>query len=269
MDSRVGLFNRCTPSKSSSGPRIRIWVAVLCIFLVLPTLSAFADQYSYRSRGDRHEGIRPKPVGGDDIELISVRAVPIASSADAAPDRMRLAFFLPEAEQVRITVRELDYEYFYWMDQVHPPQAWQVGETNSFDWPTQDVLAWLFERGLRPGDLGAVVRLSDDNGSSVLERVAPAILSADQALVSVESYLFTFKTSFPAFLTCSLRREGADAPLWTKTFKRVGAGRPFSCKVPIEKLGKGDHRLEVDGYSLDTNAPVWQEVRFYHSPDLR
>lgn len=269
MVSRARPLDRHILSARMSGLGNREGRIALCILSILLILPAFADQYSYQDRGNRREGIRPKPVGGDDIELISVRAAPVGGPVGVVPERMRLTFFLPEAKQVRITVRELDYEHFYWMDRVHPPQSWQVGQTNSFDWPTQDVLEWLFGRGLQPTDLGAVVRLSAGSGPSARERVAPAVLSGDSAPISAKSYLFTFKTSFPAYLTCSLRRVGEDTRLWSKTFKRVGAGRPFTCKVPIGKLQLGDHQLEVDGYSLDTNAPVWQEVRFYHSPALR
>jgi hypothetical protein len=99
--------------------------------------------------------------------------------------------------------------------------------------------------------------------------VAPALLAGDDRPVTVESYLFTFKSNLTARLTCSCYADPGTVALWSKDFHRVSAGRPFTCQVPLGALKKGDYRLEVDGYSLDTNAPVRQQVRFFHSPDLR
>jgi hypothetical protein len=131
------------------------------------------------------------------------------------------------------------------------------------------VIQWLYDRGLQPAELGAVVRLGGSGAPSARERVAPAVLSGGDAPVAVDAVLFTFKTNLPARLTCKLYPSGGKAAVWSKTFRSVSAGRPFDCRVPADKLARGDYRLEVDGYSLDTNAPVWQEVRFYHSPDPR
>lgn len=238
----------------------------LCLFATSP---AFADQYSYQDRGDRREGIRARPVSGDDIELISVRAEPVGGTADSVPEYMQLSFFLPKDERVQVTVRELDYRHYYWMDGVRPSASWKPGNTNSFRWPTGDVLQWLQGRGLRSADLGVVVRLAGGGAPSARERVAPAVLSGEGAPVTVQSWLFTFKTNFPARLTCGLFPRGAEETVWSKTFKRVGAGRPFSCQVPAAELKRGDYRLEIDGWSLDNNDPVVQEVRFFHNPDLK
>jgi hypothetical protein len=269
MSPRTGLLDRGACAGRDPGVALRLsrfLLLPLCLFLAVPAL---ADPYDYTDRGDRYEGIRSKPVAGDDIELISVRAEPVGGAARELPQRMRLTFFLPEDTNVHVTVRELDYRYYYWLDQVRPPRAWRPGRNNSFHWPTREVLAWLFGRGLRPGELGAVVRLAGSGAPSARERVAPAVLSADDAPVALASYLFTFKTNFPARLGCTLYRGEANKTLWSKTFRRVSAGRPFTCRVPVGSLASGEFRLEVDGYSLDTNAPVWQEVRFFHSPHLQ
>jgi hypothetical protein len=182
---------------------------------------------------------------------------------------MRLTFYLPEQVAVQVTVRELDNRFYYWMDKVDPPKPWRPDRTNSFQWPSQDVLQWLYGRGLRPEDLGAIVRLGAGDTPSAREHVAPALLSGDGAPVAPQSYLFTFKSNLPARLTCSLYTDRGSEPVWSKDFHRVSAGRPFTCQVPLGGLKKGDYRLEVDGYSLDTSAPVRQQVRFFHSRDLR
>jgi hypothetical protein len=58
-------------------------------------------------------------------------------------------------------------------------------------------------------------------------------------------------------------------PVWSRTFKRVAAGRPFTCQVPVAALTSGGYLLKIDGYSLETSAPVEQEVRFVYDPDLK
>jgi hypothetical protein len=245
------------------------------LLLVLGLVCAFpalADQYDYMNRGDRSEGILPRPVSGDDIILISARAAPVGGPA--APERMRLTFYLPEQQKVNVTVRELDNRNYYWMNKVLPPKPWLTGQVNSFVWPTRDVLQYLFQREnkdkrLTTADLGALVRLSRTDTPSAREHVAPALLSGDDAPVAPQSYLFTFKSNLPARLTCYLYADRGTDPVWSKDFYRVSAGRPFTCQVPFGGLKKGDYRLEVDGYSLDTNDSVHQEVRFFHSPDLR
>lgn len=253
------------PNPQTAG---RLWCLGLFLLGLLFAVPSVADQYDYMDRGDRSEGIRPRLVSGDNIELISVRAAPVGS-AGSVPERMRLSFYLPQKEPVYVTVRELDYRYYYWMDKVRPPQPWQPGKTNSFRWPTRDVLQWLYGRGLQPSDLGAVVRLSGTGTPSAEEQVAPAVLSVSDQPVALQSYLFTFKTNVPARLDCTLYRAASRSAVWSKTFKDVRAGLPFTCQVPLSLLRRNDYRLVVDGYSLDTNAPVSEEVRFFHSPDLK
>jgi len=243
---------------------------ILC--LLLPPWPTLADQYDYQDRGDRNEGIRPRPVSGDDIALISARAAPVGGTSLRAPERIRLSFVLPRdtlPAAVEITVRELDYRHYYWMDRVRPPTPWRPGAANTFRWPTRDVLGWLYVRGLRIDELGALVRLAETAAPSAHERVAPAVLSGDDQPAPVQSYQFTFKTSLPAILTCKVYAADTRQAILSVVFKRVGVDRPFSCQVPVAGLSRGDYRLEIDGYSLETNAPVMQEVRFFHDPDLQ
>lgn len=262
MPSRTGSFARLSLS-----PRAGTLLLVGLLF----AFPALADQYDYMSRGDRSEGILAQPVSGDDIALISARVAPVGGSSGSALERMRLTFYLPDPETVHVTVRELDNRFYYWMDKVRPPESWRPGKINSFLWPTRDVLQWLYDRGLKAEDLGAIVRLSETGAPSARERVAPALLSGDARPVAIESYLFTFKSNLTARLTCSLYPDPGTNALWSKEFHRVSAGRPFTCQVPLGalRLKRGDYRLELDGYSLDTNAPVRQQVRFFHSPELK
>jgi len=269
MLSRTGYsaLRMCGEPNPQTAWRLRrLALLLLGLLFAVPSV---ADQYDYTDRGDRSEGIRPRLVSGDNIELVSVRAAPVGGTPASVPERMRLSFYLPQQEPVYVTVRELDYRYYYWMDKVRPPEPWQPGKTNSFRWPTRDVLQWLYGRGLQPDELGAVVRLSGTGAPSAEEQVAPAVLSASDKPVAPQSYLFTFKTNVPARLDCKLYPAASRSAVWSKTFKDVRAGLPFTCRVPLRLLRRDDYRLVVDGYSLDTNAPVSEEVRFFHSPDLK
>lgn len=259
------------------GPVVRCALVLLCI--LLPGLLA-AGPYDYQDRGDRREGIRPKPVSGSDMELVSVRADTVPQGADPA-DALLLAFHLPEALSAHITVRERDYRFYYWLDQVRPAAPWRPGAVNRYRWETRTVLDWLMGQGLAIDDLGVVVRLGDAR-PSLDERVAPAVLApagaaADavagrQAPAAPQAWRFSFKTNLPANLVCELRAERAPsdaAPLWTKPLPRVAAGRPFDCTVPARRLAAGDdYRLTVTGWSLETSQPLRQDVRFRHAPVL-
>lgn len=82
--------------------------------------NAWADSHlTYQNRGTHYEGIKPKPVSGFDIELISVLA-DYREPATTLPEKLKVQFYLPEDSKVHRTVRELDYRQFYWLDQVTP-----------------------------------------------------------------------------------------------------------------------------------------------------
>ena len=219
----------------------------------------------YRNRGDRYEGIKPRPVSGYDIELISAR-VDYKEEVMQMPDRLKVSFYLERPAQVYLIVRELDYKYYYWLDKVQPPKPWRSGFSNVFEWSTRDVIQQL--DALQIYDLGVVARLEKSEPSKV-ERVAPVILYHSQLPASINAYLFTFKTSGDARLTCSVYKEGGSEPLFTQVFRRQRSGRPFTVRWYTSTAVEGFHRLVVNGYFLDTNDPIEQIVSFYHQPVVK
>jgi hypothetical protein len=219
----------------------------------------------YKSRGDRHEGIKPKPVAGYDIELISV-LVDYQEKVEHMPDRLKVRWFLNESSSVHVVVRELDYSYYYWLDKIRPARPWQLGFDNVFEWPTRDVLQQLSR--MKVHDLGVTVRLGNVQPSQK-EHVAPVILYHSRVPETVEGYLFTFKTSGSARLSCSIYAHGQNQPLFTKAFRRIRGGRPFTVKWDAKDVSGGSYRLIVRGYSLDSNAPIAQTVFFHHQPKVR
>ena len=219
----------------------------------------------YQQRGDHFEGVRPKPVAGEDIELISA-LIDYNDVGSTFPDQLHLKFFLKGTDQAFVTVREQDYKYYYWLDRVSPQHAWQPGFGNEFVWSTVSVLRQL-DRNFPLEELGVLVRLNTE-GPSEPERVAPAILYHTKAPQAVNGYLFTLKMASDAKISCSIYREGMDQAVLTQGFKRLLGGRPFTVKWDAQKALEGAFNLHCTGYFLDNNVSVRQTVRFYHHPSV-
>jgi hypothetical protein len=222
----------------------------------------------YQDRGGRYaEGIKPEPVSGYDIELISV-LVDYKDFTDHLPDQLRVRFYLPNQSEVNLIVRELDFQFYYWLDRVKPlTTTWRVGEQNEFDWPTGTVLRRLDET-IDMYSLGVLIRLGKAMPAAV-EDVAPAVLYHTKLPSVNAGYLFTMRTNGDARLSCSIYREGRIDPLMTQTFRRIPGGRSFT--VPWNSSGSQEarYRLVCTGFFLDTNQPLEQTVRFYHKQTVR
>ena len=247
----------------------RLILVVLYLTVLYPItparLSAQSD-LDYQNRGDRHEGVKPKPVSGFDIELISVLA-DYNDSTNQVPDQLRVKFYLKPQTTVNLTVREQDYRLFYWMDKVKPARGWKAGTENEFAWPTGTVLKQL-DAKLDMYELGVLVRLGSDMPRSV-EEVAPAILYHSRQPDSIDAYLFTMKTNGDARMSCSVYREGEAEAIMTQAFRRIPGGRPFTVRWDARGAGAAGYTLVCKGYFLDTNQPLQQTVRFFHKPAVK
>lgn len=240
-------------------------VLVLVLFLLPHALWAESN-LDYQNRGDRFEGIRPKPVSGYDIEVISA-LVDYQEPAEQLPDQLRVAFFLQGQAPVHLTVREQDYRLFYWMDKVKPAKDWQAKSVNEFTWPTGTVLRQLDQK-LNLYELGVLIRLRKGTPASV-EDIAPAILYHARPPEKIGGYLFTMKTNGDARLSCKVYREGEPAELMTQSFRRIPGGRPFTVRWDAGGAQEGRYALVCKGYFLDTNQPLQQTVRFFHKPTVK
>jgi hypothetical protein len=236
------------------------------LFILGWALCAMASTHlQYRNRGDRYEGIKPRPVSGYDIELISAR-VDYKEEVIGIPDRLKVNFYLERPSQVHLIVRELDYKYYYWLDKIQPPRPWRSGFSNVFEWSTRDVIQQLDV--LEVYDLGVVVRLEKSEPSKA-ERIAPVILYHSRSPSAIDAYLFTFKTSGDARLTCSIYKEGGSDPLFAQVFRRQRGGRPFTVRWHTSAAVESFYKLVIRGYFLDTNDPIEQTVSFYHQPVVK
>ena len=225
-------------------------------------------QYQPRSQepiGSWKEGIKPKPVAGLNVELISVLAdYQEAPASDQFPESVKLKFFLEDQHAVYVTVRELEYRTYYWLDKVQPAQPWNKGFQNTFAWPSDPVLQQLTPK-LDLYDLGVLIRLDAESPSS-LERVAPAVLYHQQTPSTIDGYRFTLKTGEDARLLATIRQASTGKDMDSQTFRRKRAGRPFTIHWEAKDAEPGPYTLEISGFSLSTNQTLSKEIHFYHQP---
>jgi hypothetical protein len=232
----------------------------------MPIALLAQSELDYQRREGYYEGIRPRPVSGFDIELISVLA-DYQEPADRLPEQLRVKFYLENQTAVHLIVREQDYRLFYWLDQVKPAQDWHAKSTNGFSWPTGLVLRRLDER-LNMYDLGVLVRLRKETPASV-EDVAPAVLYHTELPNKIAGYLFTMKINGDARLSCSMYREGMASSVMTKSYQRIPGGRPFTVRWEANDAQEATYSLVCKGYFLDSNQPIQQTVRFYQKPTVK
>ncbi len=241
-----------------------LWILKLAIItLILSSMclpAVFANDLKYKNRGDRYEGIRSLPVGGTDIELISALVDYREKSAHLL-GQLKVQFYLPHSTSVFLTVRELDYRHYYWLDKVQPPKPWQSGFNNRFSWPTKDVLQQLDD--IKISDLGVIARLQHSVGRKQ-EEVAPVILYHSILPKQVNGYVFTFRLGNDARLICQIYEKNADSPIVEKFFPRVRAGRPFPFSWDSTNAADGIYKLVINGYFRGTMDEFSQIVHFYH-----
>jgi hypothetical protein len=206
------------------------------------------------------------PVSGFDLALPSAR-IDCTDRAQRLADRFRLRFFLEQPTAVSITVRELDYRHFYWLDRIQRKTPWKAGFGKVFEWRTEAVVRQLGD--LRISDLAVVARL-DKKNPSALEKVAPVVLYQSQYPQRVNGYVFDFRLRDDAKVRAAgYAAEGGDA-LAYRDLGRERGGRPFSFRwdVSAPPLPEGWYKLVLSGYMLATNDPVSQVVEFYHQPRI-
>jgi hypothetical protein len=236
-------------------------LTTIAVVLLVPASLYAQIDLEYQKRGNYYEGVRPKPVSGYDVEVISA-VVDFQEPAQELPGELHVLFYLESPIDVHLTVREQDYRLFYWLDKAKLPRAWQSHAYNEFVWPSGNVLKKLDQK-LNIYELGVLVRLGQPAPSQV-ERMAPAIFYHARAPTEIPGYLFSMKTNDDARLSCSLYREGSETAIMTEVFRRIPGGRPFTVRLGAANIAEGHHALVCKGFFLETNKPIHQTIRFYH-----
>lgn len=242
------------------------WLAILLCFCLCDAPAAAPD-LTYQKRTNRSEGIKPKPVSGFDIELLSAQ-VDYPETGDKPAERFYARFFLERPTRVFLTVRELDYKHYYWLDNIEPRGNWRAGFDNVFDWPTKDVISSLPD--LTINDLGTVARLESPQPRAI-ETVAPVIFYQFQYPNEIKGYRFAFKLRADAKIKASIYPEKGGVGILLQSLAPQRGGRPFWIKwdASSPSLPQGNYKLVVGGYLLNTNDPLNQVVRFRHQPRLQ
>lgn len=230
---------------------------ILVIILIFLTCSAYGDKLDYKNRGDRWEGIKPQPVSGRDIELLSA-TVDYNEKWQPVPANCKLKFYLQQATKVDIGVQEIRPKHFYKLDRVIP--NWKAG-FNSFKWSTNDVIAQL---DLKLTTLGVVARLASDDDK---EYVAPVIFYHNNPPAAINGYLFVFKVGGNAKLKYVIYQ--ANKVVIEDNLDKQFVGEPFVIYWDSHKAQAGTYELVVDGYFLDNNDPIYKVVSFYHQPTVK
>lgn len=242
----------------------RVTQTIFTMMLVFLPQALWAESsLVYQNRGDRFEGVRPKPVSGYNIELISLLA-DYQEPTSQLPDHLRVGFYLQRQTSVHLTVREQDYRLYYWLDRVKPTKEWQAGLVNEYIWPTGPVLRQLNQK-FNPYELGILVRLGRDTPAEN-EEITPATLYHAKPPEKINGYLFTMKTGGDARLSCKVLRGKEQTELMTQAFRRLPGGQPFTVRWNTKSVQEGQYSLVCSGYFLDTNEPLRQSIRFFHRP---
>ena len=245
---------------------LQLWFAMLLgASLCCPW--SWAQDLTYQKRANRSEGIKAKPVSGFDIELLSAQ-VDYPEPADKLGERFYARFFLEHPTRVFLTVRELDYKHYYWLDNIEPPGNWQAGFDNVFDWPTKDVISRLTD--LTINDLGTVARLESPQPRAI-EKVAPVIFYQSQYPTEIKGYRFAFKLRGDAKIKAMIYPEKGGDGILVQSLAPQRGGRPFWIKWEASNPSpsQGAYKLVVSGYMLSTNDPLNQVVHFHHQPRLK
>ena len=242
-----------------------LWLSILLVLLLVPVLGVvLQSDLKYQDRGDRYEGIKGSPVS-DRVELISAM-IEYNERSNQLPGEFKLNFYLSRQVPVFIRVREIDNHHNYWMDKLRPASGWHTGFSNEFRWSTEEVIKSL--KDIQLSDLGAVAQLDNDDPSLDM-RVAPVILYTSQLPSNIGGYLFTFKISRKADVTCSFSKDEDNSPvLSTQSFGMPGQ-RPRTVNWNASNAKEGWYRLKINVVYSNNGQEVNQIIHFYHRPSAR
>ena len=243
----------------------RFGVVIGFLIIVIAGICGAEVRLDYQDRGDRFEGVRPNPVSGYDLELVSVMTG-YREHSSGLPAKLSIQFYLPRKEDVHITVRELDSRFYYWMDRIRPVRPWGEGSGNIFEWSTAPVLSRLDE-DMDPYKLIILARLGNSTPGAV-ERIAPVTLYHSTLPSNIDAYLFILKPGNDARVFCSITPKNEQQPIWQQMYRRKLGGQPFTVRWDASTTREGNYTFRVFGYLLDSNRPIEQVVHFYHKSTI-
>lgn len=233
---------------------------IFLITLLSTPVSLASEWWDYQFRGDRWEGIAPKPVSGWDIELLSA-LIDYHENWYSTFSDCKLKFYLPHAIQVDLIVQELRPKEFYKMDRVIPKRPWRQHDFNYYQWTSQVIKGLK----LKIPQLGVLVRLTKPDKR---EYVAPVVFyhSTLPSTHRVTAYRFVFKVAENAKLNYAVFPDNSDITVAEGNLSKQYASEPFLVYWDSSMAPEGRYELIVDGYFLNNYAPIYKSVQFYHKP---
>jgi len=245
------------------------------IIFVLFSQIVFADcqprgigELGYQLRQDRCEGVKPKPVSGDDIELLSALAY-YGERWETIPEFCKLKFYLPEQNTfdlttVKFTVREriytLEPEHFYWMENIPEQTKWQkIDDGYHYQWSTESVIKPL---KLDISTLGVLVHL-EKQGLDNIEKVAPVTFYHNEPPEEIKGYLFDFKIAGNAKLKYAIYKDNEKLIEENDLGKRF-ENEPFRIFWKSIDVEEGNYKLVINGRFSSDLRKFRHVVQFYH-----
>lgn len=245
---------------------------LMCILLLIvmmnPVLLYSDSSLQYKSRGNRNEGILPKPISGYDIELISFQALysnrSVAFNPNKSADYARFKFYLQKEEKVWLLLREINDEKYYRADSFKPDKPWQTGFDNEFVLPVKDVMKPL---GLHPSQIGVIARLRRE-GPSQEEYAAPVVFTGEKYPDKVSGYLFHLKTAQEAVIKYKIVQPESKKTFIEGKKKSDGfSSLALVCDMP--DAPDGNYQLVLQGYFVSDNSPILKVIHFYHKAEVQ
>ena len=234
--------------------------------VVAPAPPQSGANLDYQSRGRRYkEGCRGRPSTGVPLDLVAAM-VDYREPYIQLPPEFQALVYLPGPDDVHLTIREVDPEYYYWLDTAQPEAGWQPGRMNRFPWPTATVIQHL-TYGNRPialADLGAVARLGSETPQNP-DHLAPVALYHSRPPAEATGYRFVFQPGSPVHLMFTLSADGNRTPVGKpQEFPELGANEAQAVMWKTGGWADGWYRIAASGYKLFDNTRVDYAIRFYH-----
>lgn len=218
----------------------------------------------YQNRGRYKEGTRGEPSTGVPLDLVAAM-IDYREPYTQLPAQFQALVYVPREDNVHLTIREADPEYYYWLDQVQPEGGWQPGRVIRFQWSTGIVIRYLTyrDRPIALRDLAGVARL----GSAVPrdpDVVAPVALFHSRPPAEATGYRFVFRPGAGVHLTFTLSADGNGAPIGRQDFPEIPAQEAQAVIWKFDGRANGWYRIAISGYQLSNNTRVDSAIRFYH-----
>jgi hypothetical protein len=265
---RAGPYAIPQPRETANRAPFRVLLAsvkgivtiLILVAVVFAQESQIPLQYQYQHWPDpsRNEGIRlGNAAGGERVELVSALARP-ALRASQNPDRLFLGFSTESAEDVVVTVRDPDNNY--WMepaDELGKPSLRAKAGFNTFSWKATDIN----HIHRTAGDLLALVQLPGQQIS-----IAPAVLwdssSSLPSNLRVDEYAFAFLPNAKADFKYEIQTKRGEV---LKAGDLIDLPQGVVFMIPWNAAARPDDTYQLHSTSsfvLANGKKVEQQIQF-------